>query len=288
MLRFAETQTPALNDANGHVDLLRQPFLVRGIRVQDVRRHPGQRLRVDLGREQHVLRVLRSRQTRTGGGGLVRGQERALDPVDDEAIVIRELAHAIVSVGVGELLQRRQVRHPRHGDEIAGRRVVAERQERQRTRRTLAGGDEGGERRIRQAVEFSGGHVALAGGVIVDRIVEAVEREQGAAEFFVERLVAETADLVPLRRGVLVVAAGEDVAFLIESIDAADPLRVHQQRRVPAAGRVEDEVVRPLVRGVPLLGGLGAGITERSREAEASESAELEKIATIAVHGGYS
>ncbi len=188
---------------------------------------------------------------------------------------------AIDRVGIGELPQRRQVRHARHRHEVAGRRVVAERQERQRAGRPLAGGDERGERRIGQAVELAGRHVAGAGRVVVDRVVEPIEHEQLVAELGVEILVAHPALDVLRGRGELVRAVREDVAFLVEAVDAADALGVHQVRRVPAAGGVEDDVVRPLVGLVLRLPrGPAAGQAERNGQAEAGQAAEFEEIAS--------
>ena len=58
-----------LERGQGDLGLLRQALL--GDRRRDVRRDALQRLRVDLGRVEHVLGALRARQARLGGAGLV-------------------------------------------------------------------------------------------------------------------------------------------------------------------------------------------------------------------------
>ena len=129
MLRFAETQTPALNEARAISACCDSRSL--GIVVGNVRRDPLQRLRVHLGRVEHVLGVLGPRQPRLRRRG-PRSAPRSACSMRSRAklVVIGGPLVALDRVGVGELLQRRQVRDARHGHEVAGRRVVAEGQER--------------------------------------------------------------------------------------------------------------------------------------------------------------
>src|SRR5262249_40606589 len=84
----------------------------------------------------------------------------------------------------------------------------------------------------------------------------------------------------------LVGAARQDVALLVQAVDAADALGVHEVGRVPPARGIEDEVVRPLV-GVGLRLRAGRhGEPERDRQAEADQGTLLEEIASL--HEVYS
>ncbi len=154
---------------------------------------------------------------------------------------------ALHRVGVGEQVAAIAGTARATWHQVARGRVVAEGQERQRTVGPVAGGDEGGERRIGQAVELAGRHVALARRVVVDRVVETVEDQQLAAEPGVELLVAHPLLDVLGGRRALVFADADDVPLSIKAIDPVDPLGVHQIRGVPAARGVEDDVVRPRI-----------------------------------------
>ena len=150
-----------LEGGQGDIGLLRQTLL-RDV-ARDVGGDSRQGLRVGLGRKEHVLGVFRPRQARLGGAGLDLDLQRPFDPVQGEAVVIGRPLVALHRVGIGEVAQRRQVGDARHRHQVARGRVVAEGQERQRAGRALAGGDEGGERRVSQAVQLAGRHVAVPG-----------------------------------------------------------------------------------------------------------------------------
>src|SRR5262249_44248899 len=104
----------------------------------------------------------------------------------------------------------------------------------------------------------------------------------------VEVLVAQTALDVLRRRGVLVSALSQDVAFLVESVDPTSPLGVHQVGRVPTARGIEDDVVRSLIGLRPLVCTSQRRKGERHGNAEAGKAAQLEEIASVRQHDGYS
>jgi hypothetical protein len=85
--------------------------------------------------------------------------------------------------------------------------------------------------------------------MVVHRVVHAIEGEQFATELLVEILVAHSLFHVRGRGGELMIPVSEDVPFLVESIDFADTLRVHQIRGVPTARRIENDVIGTFVRG---------------------------------------
>ena len=254
--------------------LLRESLLRHAAR--DVRRDARHCLRVHLRGVEHGLGAFLAGEKRRGRASFALFRQRPLDAREGEVFVIRRLHVAFDVVGVRDFLERRQVRHARHRHDIAGGRVVAEREERQRARRPLRSSDERGEGRVSHAVELARGHVARAGGVVVHRVVEAVEREQLAAELAVELLVAHAAGLVLVRRRELVRALREDVAFLVEAVHFVDALGVHQVGRVPAARGIEDEVERPLVRRLFLhRRAHERGHAAGAGEAESGEGAEF-------------
>src|SRR5262245_55585957 len=207
--------------------------------------------------------------------------ERLLDVVKREPVEIRRALIPFHRVGIGDLLKRWHVRHARHRHQIAGRRVVAESQKRERAGRPATSGDQGGKRRVGQAVELAGGHVALAGRVVVDRIVEPIEREQLVAELGEELFVAHAALGMLLDRGKLVGAFGEDVAVLVEAIDLVDAFWIHQVSRVPPARGIEDDEEGAGVRLVVVLFSLRFGQAYGHSQTEAGKAAKLQKIASV-------
>ena len=115
--------------------------------------------------------------------------------------------------------------------------------------------------------------------MIVHRVIEAVEREQLAAELGVKLLVAHAAGLVLVRRRELVRALREDVALLVEAVHFVDALGVHQVGRVPAARRVEDHVERPLVRRLLLhRRAQQRGEAAGASEAKPGKAAEFQEV----------
>ena len=122
--------------------------------------------------------------------------------------MVGQPGEALDGIDIGNQLERRQVGYSRHGDEVARGRVVAKGLESQGRFRGAAGGDEGGKGGVSQAIEFSGGHVAHAGGMIVYGVVEAVEHEQFVAVRLEKGLVAHAAIDVLGRGGKGVFAVG--------------------------------------------------------------------------------
>src|SRR5437762_3104258 len=93
-------------------------------------------------------------------------------------------------------------------------------------------GHQRGERRVSQAVELAGRHVACAGRMIIHRVVEAVQGEQFVAELAEKVLVAHPALDVFGGGSELVLPFRLNVAFLVEAIDAAETFGVHEISRV--------------------------------------------------------
>jgi hypothetical protein len=255
--------------------LLGEPFFRN--RFRNMGRDALERLRVELGRVEHVLRALDAWEHRAGKLRIGLLLQRFLHPVDDEIIVVLARGTAINAVRIGDLLQRGEVRDSRHRDEVARVRVISKGEERQRAARPFARRDQRRERGIRQAVELAGGHVARAGRVVVHRIVHAIEHEQFAAELRVELFIAHPAGFVRTGRRKLVGAPGEDVAFLVEPVDFASSLGIHQIRGVPTTRRVEHDVVGAFVR-IARLRTDRVGKPERGGYPYAGEAAELQEI----------
>ena len=154
----------SLECGQGNLGLLGKSLL--GNRCRDVRRHSLQCLRINLCRIEHVLRSLHARESRKAGASTARGillGERLFYSVEGETIVKWRTSVSLDGIRVGDPLQRRNVRDPRHGDQIAGGGVVAECQECERTTRPLAGSDECRKGRVRQTVELAGRHVPRPG-----------------------------------------------------------------------------------------------------------------------------
>ncbi len=239
-----------------------------------------ERLRVDLGRIQHVLGSLGAGQPCLRPKRLVLPAQRPFDAIECKGVVVGHSFVPLNRVGQGDFPQRRQIGNAGHGDDIAGRRVVAERQERERALRTPARGDERSKRRVGQAIELASRHVAGARGMVVDRVVQPIDGQQLLAELGIKVLVAHSALGVLLGRGVLVGSLRQDLAFFVETIDSVNALRVHEVRGVPTAGGVEHDVIWAGVRLVVRLRGIDRGQVEREGKTESCQSAHLEEVAS--------
>ena len=149
-----------------------------------------------------------SRQAGCASLGLGLFVQSLLDEIQGKVIVVGQSGEALDGIGIGNQLERGQVGDSRHRDEVARGRVVAKGLESQGCFRGAAGGYEGCKGGVSQAVEFAGGHVAHARGMIVDGVVEAVEYEQFVAVRLEKGLVAHAAIDVLGRGGESVFAVG--------------------------------------------------------------------------------
>ena len=243
------------------------------------RRHAGHRFRVHLRRVEHALGVLLTRQPRLRGARFILLRQRLLDARLREVVMVGRLDVPLHRVGIGDALQRRQIRHARHGHDVAGGRVVAEREERERASRAFARRDERGEGREEHAVQLASGHVARAGRVVVHRVVEAIQREQFLAELAKELLVAHASLLLLRCRRELVRALRQNVALFVEPVDVAHALGVHEIRRVPSARGIEDHVERPVVGRLLLRLRQERAHSAGTGKAQPGKAAEFEEVA---------
>ena len=119
--------------------------------------------------------------------------------------------------------------------------------------------------------------------MIVHRIVDAVDDQHLAAVFLEEILVAHAPLDVRGIGGVFELALRLDVPFLEKAVDAADALGIHEVRRIPAAGGVEDDIEWAFVGRGLSLGSPGPRPrkTERHRQAQARGAAQLQEVATV-------
>ena len=243
-----------------------------------------QGLSADLGGVEHALRALDARQAGLRDPRVGLAFESRLDAVADEIFVVRAADVALDAFSVGDFPEGRQIRNACHRDDVSGGGVVAKGEEGERTFRTAAGGDEGGEGWVSEAIKLPGRHVARAGRMVVDRVIESVEDEQLAGVFLKEGLVAHALlRLVEVRgvRSKVDLALCENVTLFVESIGLIDPFRVHQVGRVPTSRSIEDGVVGTIVR----LGfsGRGAGQSRKADwrgDAESSQATEFQEVSS--------
>ena len=227
--------------------LLRQRIF--GNVFRDVWSDSRQRLRIPLSGVQHVFCASLTWQSDRTLAALLLLGEGTLDVATHERFVVLMLSDAVHGVRVGEKFQRIDVRHACHRHEISGSRIVAERQERERSFAVSTRGDQCGERRPCEAVEIARRHVTAAWRMVIDRVVQAVQNEQFLRVFREEVFVAHPFRNVFGGRRKIDGAVRQDLVVLVEPIDLVDPLWIHQVRRVPSAGRVAHDVVRAVVDG---------------------------------------